>query len=160
MSAIASAKRTQFKRMILRKKLLPYVCALCKREPEWEGKSLTLQLDHINGNSTDNRLENVRFLCPNCHSQTENFGGSSNRKLPKHCECGVEIHRNSKGCSSCQAKERQRKRREEPASERFKIEWPPIDELLRMVKETSCLQVARQLGVSDVAVAKHIKNYS
>jgi 5-methylcytosine-specific restriction endonuclease McrA len=43
-------------------------------------KSISLQLDHINGIRTDNRLENLRLLCPNCHSQTETFCGKNNRK--------------------------------------------------------------------------------
>jgi Zn finger protein HypA/HybF involved in hydrogenase expression len=40
---------------------------------EWNGKSITLELDHINGDNTDNRIENLKILCPNCHSQTHTF---------------------------------------------------------------------------------------
>ena len=40
---------------------------------EWRGERLTLELDHINGEPTDNRLENLRILCPNCHSQTDTW---------------------------------------------------------------------------------------
>ena len=43
------------------------------------GKPLVLQLDHINGISNDNRIENLRFLCPNCHAQTESFAGRNKR---------------------------------------------------------------------------------
>lgn len=51
----------------------PTQCALCDQPPEWNGKPLRLQLDHVNGDSTDNRPGNLWLLCPNCHSQTETF---------------------------------------------------------------------------------------
>ena len=50
------------------------VCSECGLPPEWNGRPLVLQVDHKNGNSLDNRPGNPRFLCPNCHSQTETFG--------------------------------------------------------------------------------------
>jgi hypothetical protein len=55
--------------------LYPYVCSECGQLPEWNSKPLVLQVDHINGDPTDNRPENLRFLCPNCHTQTETFAG-------------------------------------------------------------------------------------
>ena len=64
---------------IIRHNLLPYVCACCGIK-EWNGKTLSLELDHINGINNDNRLENLRFLCPNCHSQTSTYG-AKNRQL-------------------------------------------------------------------------------
>ena len=42
---------------------------------EWNGKPITLQLEHSNGKNNDNRIENLRFLCPNCHSQTSTYAG-------------------------------------------------------------------------------------
>lgn len=57
---------------ILKLKLLPEQCAICNLPPIWNGKKLTLQLDHKNGDTRDNRLSNLQILCPNCHTQTDN----------------------------------------------------------------------------------------
>lgn len=59
-----------------------YQCLECKIGPIWNGKELKIQIDHINGDGTDNRIENLRFLCPNCHSQTDTYGFKK-VKLPK-----------------------------------------------------------------------------
>lgn len=48
-------------------------CWLCGQSRVWNGRPLTLQIDHINGIWNDNRKENLRLLCPNCHSQTDTF---------------------------------------------------------------------------------------
>lgn len=53
-------------------------CEICGQSNEWMGKPLSLQLHHINGNHRDNRLENLMILCPNCHTQTDNYSGRSN----------------------------------------------------------------------------------
>lgn len=54
---------------------MAYVCSMCFNNGIWFGNRLALQLDHINGVNNDNRIENLRFLCPNCHSQTSTFAG-------------------------------------------------------------------------------------
>ena len=54
--------------------LLEDKCAICGIN-KWRKKKLNLDLDHVNGDRSDNRLENLRFLCPNCHSQTDTFRG-------------------------------------------------------------------------------------
>lgn len=56
-----------------------YVCEKCGIN-EWEGSPLTLHLDHINGINNDHRLENLRFLCPNCHQQTDTWGARNSRR--------------------------------------------------------------------------------
>lgn len=52
---------------------VPHACE-CGQGPEWKGRKLVLQVDHRNGRREDCRKANLRFLCPNCHSQTETFG--------------------------------------------------------------------------------------
>lgn len=64
----------RLKDRLIREKKLEYKCEGCGIS-DWKGKPLSLQLDHINGKHNDHRLENLRFLCPNCHSQTETFAG-------------------------------------------------------------------------------------
>lgn len=63
------------KKRLIDEGILSYICIKCGNTGWWNNKPLVLQLDHINGKNNDNRLENLRFLCPNCHSQTETFGG-------------------------------------------------------------------------------------
>jgi len=53
-----------------------YSCSVCGLA-EWNNKHIVLQLDHIDGNAGNNKPENLRLICPNCHSQTEYFSGSN-----------------------------------------------------------------------------------
>lgn len=77
-------EQSEHRRMIVRRrvlvdKLLPYECQMCGNSGNWDNKPLTLVLDHINGVNNDHRLENLRFLCPNCNSQTDTFAGRNNK---------------------------------------------------------------------------------
>jgi hypothetical protein len=58
---------------------VPYSCAGCDNEGEWLGEPLILHVDHINGDFCDSRLDNLRFLCPNCHTQTATYAGRAKR---------------------------------------------------------------------------------
>lgn len=68
------------KNKLVNNNLLEYKCQICSNTGEWLGNPMTLQLDHINGVRDDNRIENLRFLCPNCHSQTDTFAGRNKQR--------------------------------------------------------------------------------
>lgn len=70
--------RTRLKSRLVSENILIYRCAICGIT-EWLGNKLSLQLDHINGINTDNRVDNLRLLCPNCHSQTETYAGKNSK---------------------------------------------------------------------------------
>lgn len=59
-------------------KLIPYVCSNCGCDGNWQGKILSLQMHHIDGDNTNNELTNLTYLCPNCHAITETYGGKAN----------------------------------------------------------------------------------
>ena len=77
------------KTQLIKHNIIDYKCSECGNTGFWNNKPLSLDLDHINGINTDDRLENLRFLCPNCHRQTETFAGKNvgkgtyNRNKPK-----------------------------------------------------------------------------
>lgn len=73
----STAHRKNIKRRLIAEGYLEDKCAVCGLMSEWNGKSITMHLDHINGVNNDNRLHNLRLLCPNCHSQTSTYGGSN-----------------------------------------------------------------------------------
>jgi DNA-binding transcriptional ArsR family regulator len=66
--------RASLKRLLIDAGLKREACERCGID-EWRGRRLSIALHHVNGDPGDNRLENIQFLCPNCHSQTENYGG-------------------------------------------------------------------------------------
>lgn len=77
----SSIVRHAVKRRIIKDNLIEHKCAECGLGSTWNGKDLVLQLDHINGVSNDNRITNLRFLCPNCHTQ-QNTYAAKNKKNP------------------------------------------------------------------------------
>lgn len=72
--------RSNIRAKILRLNLIEYRCSECPIIDEYNGKKISLQLDHINGTRNDHRLENLRWLCPNCHSQQETSFGRNKKR--------------------------------------------------------------------------------
>lgn len=79
------ARRVQLtqsiKRRILATGRIPNICEICGQLPEWQGRPLVLQLDHVDGDNLNHSWANLRILCPHCHSQTDTFAGRNRHKM-------------------------------------------------------------------------------
>lgn len=139
---------SQLKARLLNAGLLKNACYECGLGPKWNQKPLTLQLDHINGDPYDNRIANLRILCPNCHAQTPTFKlGKRGRYVAPCCaDCGTAISRGRTRCQQCAPKH----------GRKTKIEWPHQKQLLKLVEKNGFRGTGKLLGVSDTAVRKRV----
>ncbi len=138
------------RRLLLRDNLIEYKCAECGIQNIYNNKDISLQLDHINGVNNDNRLENLRWLCPNCHSQTETFSGRNSRKNFQECKiCGKSVGKECTYCKTCLPSTR--------LDTNLKVDWPEVKDLIVQIRTTSYLATAKSLGVSDNAVRAHLR---
>lgn len=149
--------RSSLKKKLVKSGIIKELCSICNSPPFWFGKSLNLVLDHINGMNNDNRLENLRFLCPNCNSQQDTFCGANIKRVVYKClDCGgLRKYKDSIRCVKCNDKYLALKTVR--GQFKTKIEWPPLKELIYAVEKTSYSAVAKNLGVSDKSIKKHIE---
>ena len=130
-----------------------HICSICGQPPLWQGKELTLILDHINGICNDNRLENLRWVCPNCDSQLKTFcrghqGLSQKQHIYTCPNCGKPISRGAKLCKECAAKEKQ------------KTDRPNREKLKELIRTTSFTKIGNDYNVSDNAIRKWCDRYN
>lgn len=122
------------------------ICELCGQDEIWKDKKMSLILDHINGNHSDNRIENLRIVCPNCNATLDTHCGKNiTRRKINYCKCGIEINKQSKVCQSCSGNKRR------------KVQRPDIEILKKEVDDIGYSAVGRKYNVSDNAIRKWLK---
>jgi len=135
--------RGSLKNRIVKDNLLDYKCVECGNKGEWMGKKISLILDHINGVNNDNRLENLRFLCPNC-----------NATLDTHCGGNVKNKKNVK-----QPKELPKDFHIKKNEKLRKVERPSYNILINEIEKLGYTGTGKKYGVSDNSIRKWVKTY-
>jgi hypothetical protein len=178
--------RQSIKLNIIKFNLIEQCCKKCKNSGNWMGTSLVLQLEHKNGVNNDNRIENLCFLCPNCHSQTDTFGGKNKfqegrnyktknfsdeqikETIPivtskSHLDCylGISYDRNFHIRVKKIMKENPLIRfKENSKMKKTKAIWPSPFEMQKLLFEKTTVSISKDLGVSDSAIGKFCKKHS
>lgn len=147
-------------------------CSICKLR-EWNSKPIPLEIDHINGEHYDNRIDNLRFICPNCHAQTDTYKGKNMKVhkirksneiikakqvvepkkiiVPKCCDCEKAVSdKRSLRCKLCNEKHFIILR---------KVVRPSYEALQEDLSNMSMVKTGQKYGVSDNAVRKWLKVY-
>lgn len=155
--------RKRLKQRLYDTGLKPRRCELCGQGELWHGRLMSLILDHINGVPTDNRLGNLRVVCPNCAATLDTHCGRKNRAQlqPRVClRCGAGFRPNratQRYCSRACGVRGPGPRR--PRPEARKVPRPSYAQLLADLRSLSFLAVGRKYGVSDNAVRKWLRWY-
>jgi len=147
------------KKRLYNENILERKCILCGQNENWNGAHMSLILDHINGVSNDNRIKNLRIVCPNCNATLPTFAGKNiktnrdkiitpkiRKKKIRYCnKCGSPHSGKSGICITCsRIKSR-------------KVEHPTHEQLLMDIKELGYSGTGRKYGVSDNAIRKWVK---
>jgi hypothetical protein len=155
--------RDKLKRRLYEDGLKERRCELCGQGEVWNGNRMSLILDHVNGAATDNRLENLRIVCPNCNATLDTHCGRQNRLdvSPRAClHCGAEFvprYPTHRYCSQLCGTQWTRSRDPKPQSR--KVQRPPYEQLMADLAATNFCAVGRKYGVSDNAVRKWVRWY-
>ena len=146
----STATQSTLRRHYLKGNYSPYLCSICGIKSFWKGKELTLILDHINGHNKDNRLENLRWVCPNCNQQLDTTGSKNFKNIRKHkenhcIECGKIINKISIRCRDCYNK-----------VSRISSDDLPLtrEELKDYIRRLTFVEIGEKFKLSDNAIRK------
>jgi hypothetical protein len=164
MTEHSSYSRGTLKRRLFDEGLKKRACEMCGQGEVWNGRRMALILDHVSGVRDDNRLENLRIVCPNCAATLDTH---CNRKAPplEPRDClvcsGLFVPRYSQHryCSLECVGQANAEAKRVPRPETRKVERPPYDVLVRELSESNWSAVGRRYGVSDNAVRKWVRWY-
>jgi len=150
----------------LKKKLIKELnweleCSCCKLS-EWQGQQIPIEIDHINGIHTDNRIENLRFICPNCHALTPTYKGKNRKincatKSENYCKfCQIPILEDSTTCKKCHNNYLS----ENIMSKRKVLNRPSLEQLNEDLENLKTyVAVAKKYQVTDNTIRKWIRLY-
>jgi hypothetical protein len=154
--------RGSLKRRLYSEGLKDRRCELCGQDEEWHGERMSLILDHVNGEATDNRIENLQIVCPNCAATLDTHCGRNKANSePRECPgCTVVFEPRaarqrycSQRCAGLAHADRT------PRPETRKVERPPYEQLMAELAASNYSAVGRKYGVSDNAVRKWVRWY-
>jgi hypothetical protein len=150
--------RGSLKKRLFDSGLKERMCELCGQGEQWHGRRMSLILDHINGVHDDNRLANLRVVCPNCAATLATH--CARNQPPRICPtCGVAFRRRSGGqrycCLRCWHDSEARRQFKPPR----KVARPSYEQLLADLARSTWVAVGAKYGVSDNALRKWIRHY-
>jgi hypothetical protein len=155
--------RAHLKRRLYANGLKKPICELCGQGEIWRGRTMSMILDHINGIHDDNRLENLRIVCPNCAATLATHCGRKNvrRRPDREClRCGKSFRPRSPTHRYCSVECGTRwDRRGKPIPGARRAIRPPREDLREEVLRVGYSAVGRKHGVSDNAVRKWLLEY-
>lgn len=158
--------RGKLKHRLFEEGLKERACEICGQDESWRGRQMSLILDHVNGIPDDNRLENLRIVCPNCAATLDTHCGRKNRREPvrRSCRrCSKEFYvkyPKHKYCSrACGVRWDRSALRGKPHLDQRRVERPPYEQLLEEIERDGYVAVGCKYGVSDNAVRKWVRFY-